>query len=91
VPGADPAASAPTACFRYREGRQWREVRSDDVNTYLKDTSGIDMSAKDFRTWHATVLAAPLLAEHDPDGTTVTRRRTVARVMREVAGWAVAA
>ncbi|TMM37239.1 MAG: DNA topoisomerase IB [Actinobacteria bacterium] len=72
--------------FRYRAGREWRELRSDDLNGYLKAASGIDMTAKDFRTWHATVLAATLLAGHDPTGTSLTRRRrTVARVMREVA------
>jgi len=72
--------------FAYRDGTGWHDVRSDDVNAYLKRVSGIDMSAKDFRTWHGTVLAALLLAEHDPAGVPVTRRRrTVARVMREVA------
>jgi DNA topoisomerase I len=72
--------------FAYRNGTGWHDVRSDDVNAYLKRVSGIDMSAKDFRTWHATVLAALLLAEHDPAGVPVTRRRrTVARVIRDVA------
>ncbi len=75
-----------TRLFQFREGGTWREVRSDDVNAYLKAASGIEMSTKDFRTWHATVLAATLLAEHDPRGAPLTRRRrTVARVMREVA------
>jgi DNA topoisomerase IB len=75
-----------TRLFVYRDGRDWREVHSDDVNVYLKEVSGLDMSAKDFRTWHATVLAATLLAEHDPTGRTLSRRRrTVTRVMREVA------
>ncbi len=71
----------------FRDGTGWRDVHSDDINAYLKRASGIEMTAKDFRTWHATVLAALLLAEHDPAGTSLThRRRTVARVMREVAG-----
>jgi DNA topoisomerase IB len=73
--------------FAYRHGAHWHEVHSDDVNGYVKQVSGIDMTAKDFRTWHATVLAALLLAEHDPAGVPLTRRRrTVARVIREVAG-----
>jgi len=72
--------------FAFRDGDGWHEVRSDDVNAYLKRASGIEMTAKDFRTWHATVLAAILLAEHDPAGVPLTgRRRTVARVVREVA------
>jgi DNA topoisomerase I len=72
--------------FAYRDPGGWHDVRSDDVNAYLKGASGIEMTAKDFRTWHATVLAAILLAEHDPAGASLTgRRRTVARVMRDVA------
>lgn len=42
----------------YREDRRWRDVRSADINAYLKDLLGEEHSAKDFRTWHATVLAA---------------------------------
>jgi DNA topoisomerase IB len=76
----------PDRLFQFREGGAWRAVHSDDVNAYLRRASGIEMSAKDFRTWHATVLAATLLAGHDPAGTSPTRRRrAVARVMREVA------
>jgi DNA topoisomerase IB len=75
---------APGRRSAWRAG--WRAVRSDDVNGYLKRASGTEMSAKDFRTWHGTVLAALLLAEHDPAVAGATRRRrTVARVMREVA------
>ena len=42
--------------FGYWDGREWRDVRSDEVNGYLRDASGGEMTAKDFRTWHATVL-----------------------------------
>jgi len=42
----------------YREGRRWRDLRSADINAALKEALGPDHSAKDFRTWHATVLAA---------------------------------
>jgi DNA topoisomerase-1 len=49
--------------FQYidREGRQ-QKVTSDDVNAYLRDIAGADFSAKDFRTWAGTVLAAMALA-----------------------------
>jgi DNA topoisomerase-1 len=40
-----------------------RTVTSDDVNQYLHETSGEDYTAKDFRTWGATVLAASALRE----------------------------
>jgi DNA topoisomerase I len=46
----------------YRNGRRWVDVRSEDINAYLKSTAGRDFSAKDFRTWSATVLAAVALA-----------------------------
>jgi DNA topoisomerase IB len=46
----------------YRNGRQWRDVRSDEINVYIKDAIGQGYSAKDFRTWNATVLAAVVLA-----------------------------
>ena len=40
-----------------------RLVTSDDVNAYLREVSGEDVTAKDFRTWAATVLAACALRE----------------------------
>ncbi len=42
--------------FAYRNGR-WVDVRANDVNEYLKELAGPEFTAKDFRTWHATVLA----------------------------------
>jgi DNA topoisomerase IB len=49
----------------YREGRRWIEVHAEDVNAYIKLISGADFTAKDFRTWNATVLAAVALAGAD--------------------------
>lgn len=71
--------------FAYREGRQWHEVRSDEINEYLREISRSEMTAKDFRTWHATVLAAARLSAAGPQPSQTKRRRTVATVMREVA------
>jgi DNA topoisomerase I len=69
----------------YRSGREWRDVRSTDINTYLKEHShGCEISAKDFRTWHATVLAAVVLAG-SPAKSRTARRRAVSAAMREVA------
>ena len=45
-----------------RRARRWVDVRSDDINAYVKEVTGGDFSAKDFRTWNATVLAAVVLA-----------------------------
>lgn len=41
---------------------EWHDIRSSDLNTYLKAGVGDEFSAKDFRTWSATVLAAVQLA-----------------------------
>jgi DNA topoisomerase I len=46
----------------YRNGSEWRDVRSTEINDYIKETVGREHSAKDFRTWNATVLAAVVLA-----------------------------
>lgn len=70
-----------------RPGRPatWVHVRSDDINEYLRDRSGVACSAKDFRTWNATVLAAVALALAQPGLSATRRRRCVAQAMREVA------
>ncbi|MFC4147163.1 DNA topoisomerase IB [Micromonospora mangrovi] len=70
--------------FGYWDGRSWRDVRSDEVNDYLRDASGGEMTAKDFRTWHATVLAATELATLGPQRSATARKRAVAAVMRSV-------
>jgi DNA topoisomerase I len=70
----------------FREGKTWRDVRSEDINAYLKDLADEEISAKDFRTWHATVLTAALLASQEEGLTSVTsRKRVVSTVVKEVA------
>lgn len=49
--------------FQYLEGEERRSVGSGDVNDYLRAITGEDFTAKDFRTWHGTVLAAAALRE----------------------------
>jgi DNA topoisomerase I len=72
--------------FAYRDGRTWRDVRSDDINEHLKELAGQDFSAKDFRTWNGTVMAAVSLATHGLDASTKTaRKRARDRAVREVA------
>ncbi|MEG3633725.1 DNA topoisomerase IB [Micromonospora palythoicola] len=71
--------------FGYWDGRQWRDVRADEVNDYLREASGGEMTAKDFRTWHATVRAATELAALAGARSVTARRRAVAGVMRQVA------
>ena len=70
----------------FRRGRAWVDVRSEDVNAYVKEQTGGDFTAKDFRTWAATVLAAVALASSFPVARSRTARtRAVRRAVQEVA------
>ena len=69
----------------YRDDGTWRDVSSADINAYIKEKVGGEVSAKDFRTWHGTVIAAVALAEANEKARTVTaRKRAVAAAMRQV-------
>jgi DNA topoisomerase-1 len=68
-----------------RSGR-WQDVKSTDINEYVKEVTGGDFTAKDFRTWNATVLAAVALAVSGPAATSKTaRKRAISRAVKEVA------
>jgi DNA topoisomerase-1 len=69
----------------YRDGPAWVDVRSGDINAHLRELSGGDFTAKDFRTWSATVLAAVGLAVSTDAGSVTARKRAVTRVVQEVA------
>jgi DNA topoisomerase IB len=72
----------------YKTQNSWVDVKSTDINDYLRDLLGpdIEVSAKDFRTWHATVLMSVGLAVSTRAPTSPTaRRRAVNRVYAEVA------
>jgi DNA topoisomerase I len=70
----------------YRNGRTWVDVRSDDINAYIKDVTQDGYSAKDFRTWNATVIAAVALAVSGKAHASPTaRKRAIARAVSEVA------
>jgi DNA topoisomerase I len=71
----------------YRDERgRWRDVKSDEINAYLKELTDGDFSAKDFRTWNATVLAAIALATSGRDAATKTaRKRAITGAVKEVA------
>jgi len=68
----------------YREDDSWRDVKSNDINAYIKDVTGGDFTAKDFRTWNATVLAAVALAVSANVGSPTGRKRAVTRAVKEV-------
>jgi DNA topoisomerase IB len=70
----------------YKNGRSWRSVVPEVVNDYVREVTGLEATAKDFRTWHATVLAAAALAEtEEPGESKASRKRAVAGAMKEVA------
>jgi DNA topoisomerase-1 len=72
----------------YRDGRRWIDVRSDEVNEHLRDRAGGEFTAKDFRTWNATVLAAVALAQVDgEEPSRAARRRIVKGAIEEVAAY----
>ncbi len=62
-----------------------RDVTSDDVNSYLREISGEEFSAKDFRTWAGTVLAAIALREFEEFATTREAKRNITRAVEAVA------
>jgi DNA topoisomerase I len=71
--------------FAYRRGKQWCDVRSDDINDFVKELSGGEFTAKDFRTWAGTVLAAVALAVAERAPSKTGRKRAISRAYQEVA------
>jgi DNA topoisomerase I len=72
----------------YKNGRRWHDVRSADINEHVKALAGGDFSAKDFRTWNATVLAAVEVAAAAPEATSRTaRQRAIRRAVESVASY----
>jgi DNA topoisomerase IB len=63
----------------------WHDVSSAEINGYLKEISGAEITAKDFRTWSATVLMAATLAERPPPTTWTGRKRAVKAAYEDVA------
>ena len=92
----DPLACAAVDVMRRRRGgstrllafkatRRWDDLDSAAVNSYLGEAFDDEITAKDFRTWHATVLAAAALAASDEPGETkASRARAIRAAMVEV-------
>ncbi len=95
----DPAVSEVLAPLRRRRGGSgqllawrgpdgWCDIHSAEINAYIKDAAGAGYSAKDFRTWAATVHAAVALAQVDPYPRSATaRRRAVTAAVKETAAF----
>ncbi|HEX3355483.1 MAG TPA: hypothetical protein VHS31_00780 [Tepidisphaeraceae bacterium] len=73
--------------FEYldEEGKQ-HDVKSGDVNDYLREISGAELTAKDFRTWAGTVLAARALKGAEKPSTKAANLRNIKSAIAEVAG-----
>ena len=72
--------------FQYVDADESRQrVTSDDVNDYLRETAGADFTAKDFRTWAGTVLAAAALQELDEVDSATGRKKNIAKAVESVA------
>lgn len=72
--------------FQYRgDDGEVHVVTSDDVNDYLREVTGEDITAKDFRTWAATNLAALALREHERADTPALAKKNVRRTVEAVA------
>ncbi|MER5981429.1 DNA topoisomerase IB [Streptomyces sp. NPDC001857] len=70
----------------FYEGGGWHDLHGGDLNEALRRLAGTEITAKDFRTWHATVLAAVALSvtTGEARATAAARRRQTARAVREV-------
>ena len=72
---------------------EWRDddgalhpITADDVNEYLREVSGGDVTSKDFRTWAGTVLAWSALRDAGPAGSKAEAKRQVVAAIRQVSG-----
>ena len=69
----------------YKNGRSWHPVSSADINEYVKERTGEDFTAKDFRTLRGTVAAAVSLAKSGPQPRVAARKSAVSRAMQDAA------
>jgi DNA topoisomerase-1 len=69
----------------YDEDGARQEVNSGEVNEYLREVTGQEFSAKDFRTWGGSVLAAAALCETGPAETETAAAKNIVEVVKEVA------
>jgi DNA topoisomerase IB len=72
--------------YRDEKGK-WRDIKSPDIRAYVKETAGEEYTAKDFRTWAGTVLAAVTLAATDPERRRVKtqNKRMITHAVKQVA------
>ncbi|MFB2582620.1 DNA topoisomerase IB [Herbiconiux sp. P15] len=69
----------------WKDGRRWNPVDAVDINAYVRERTGGDFTAKDFRTLHGTAAAAVSLARSGPQASKTARAKAVAQAMRDAA------
>jgi DNA topoisomerase I len=75
------------ALFSFQDGDAWRPLHSHEVSSYIAVNAGGHFTAKEFRTWNATVLMALFLANAEPSPTARSRKSTITASIRGVATW----
>jgi DNA topoisomerase-1 len=76
--------SGPDDLLAYRAGGEWVDVRSDEINEYIHEKIGEEFTAKNFRTWHGTVLAAVALAGEDRPRSEAAAKRAITAAVNQV-------
>jgi DNA topoisomerase-1 len=76
-----------SSLFSFQHGDSWRPLRSYEVSSYIALNAGGHFTAKEFRTWNATVLMALFLANAEPSPTARRRKSTITASIRGVATW----
>jgi DNA topoisomerase-1 len=67
----------------WRQGAKWHPVVAQEINAYVRERTGGEFTAKDFRTLHGTVVAAVSLAKHGSEPRKSARDRAIAQAMRD--------
>jgi DNA topoisomerase-1 len=69
----------------WKDGRRWHPVAASDINAYVRERTGGEFTAKDFRTLHGTAAAAVSLAKSGPQSSKGARSKAIAQAMRDAA------
>ncbi|HTX27299.1 MAG TPA: DNA topoisomerase IB [Streptosporangiaceae bacterium] len=81
------SGSTSDSLFCFQDGGVWRPLHSHEVSSYIATHAGGHFTAKEFRTWNATVLMALLLANAEPSPTARSRQSAITAGVRSVADW----
>lgn len=77
--------TGPDDLLVYKERGRWRDLRSTDVNEYIREHTGGEFSAKDFRTWNGTVRAAVELSGEPAPASDAAAKRAISAAVKRVA------